>query len=232
MDERLHQLLSSNEERSMKNKFETLNEAPNYSIVEAAHYLRLRQQEIRRWIDSEVVCASGKGLSFFNLLELHTLKGLRKGTGLPMQRIRRALMEFNAMEKSAHPLLDPRLETDGLHLFLHDGDAYFNLNRAGQMGLSEILRTYLKRIDRFESGEMIFFPFIASEDADEPRTIQMAPQIAFGRPVLANTGIAVDIIAGRFRARDTVSDLAEEYGVPARLIEEAIRLEFPILNAA
>ena len=79
---------------------------------------------------------------------------------------------------------------------------------------------------------MIFFPFIASEDADEPRTIQMAPQISFGRPVLANTGIAVDVIAGRFRARDTVSDLAEEYGVPARLIEEAIRLEFPLLNAA
>jgi uncharacterized protein (DUF433 family) len=149
-----------------------------------------------------------------------------------MQRIRRALLEFNAMETSEHPLLDPRLETDGLHLFLHDGDAYFNLNRAGQMGLAEILSTYLKRIDRFDSGEMIFFPFIASEDADEPRNIQMTPQIAFGRPVLANTGIAVDIVAGRFRARDTVSDLAEEYGVPAKLIEEAIRLEFPLLNAA
>lgn len=214
------------------NKFQALNDAPNYSIPETAHYLRLKQQEIRRWIDIDVVRASGKGLSFFNLLELHTLKGLRKGTSLPMQRIRRALMEFSAMENSAHPLLDPRLETDGLHLFLHDGDAYFNLNRAGQMGLPEILRTYLRRIDRFESGEMIFFPFIASEDADEPRTIQIAPQIAFGRPVLANTGIAVDIIAGRFRARDTVSDLAEEYGVPAKLIEEAIRLEFPLLNAA
>jgi len=214
------------------NKFKTLNEAPNYSVAEAAHYLRLKQHDIRRWMDQEVIRTSRKGLSFFNLLELHTLKGLRKGTGLPMQRIRRALLEFNEMESSEHPLLDPRLETDGLHLFLHDGDAYFNLNRAGQMGLAEILSTYLKRIDRFDSGEVVFFPFIASEDADEPRTIQMAPQIAFGRPVLANTGIAVDVIAGRFRARDTVSDLAEEYGVPARLIEEAIRLEFPLLNAA
>jgi uncharacterized protein (DUF433 family) len=214
------------------NKFQALNEAPNYSIPETAHYLRLKQQEIRRWIDIDVVRTSGKGLSFLNLLELHTLKGLRKGTGLPMQRIRMALAEFSAMENSTHPLLDPRLETDGLHLFLHDGDAYFNLNRAGQMGLPQILSTYLKRIDRFESGEMIFFPFIASEDVDEPRTVQIAPQIAFGRPVLANTGIAVDIIAGRFRARDTVSDLAAEYGVPASLIEEAIRLEFPLLNAA
>jgi uncharacterized protein (DUF433 family) len=214
------------------NKFEALNEAPNYSFAEAAHYLRLKQGDIRRWVGNDVVRASGKGLSFFNLLELHTLKGLRRGTGLPMQRIRRALIEFSAMENSAHPLLDPRLETDGLHLFLHDGDAYFNLNQSGQMGLPQILSTYLKRIDRFESGEMIFFPFIASEDADEPRTIQMAPQIAFGRPVIANTGITVEVIAGRFRARDTVSDLAEEYGVPSRLIEEAIRLEFPLLNAA
>ena len=213
-------------------KFETLNEAPNYGVSEAAHYLRLKPQEVRRWVDNEVVRASGTSLSFLNVLELHTLKALRKGTGLSMQRIRRALMEFREMENSSHPLLDPRLETDGLHLFLHEGDSYFNLNRAGQMGLSQILSTYLKRIDRFESGEMIFFPFIASEEADEPRTIQMAPQVAFGRPVLANTGITVDVIAGRFRARDTVSDLAEEYGVSSRMIEEAIRLELPLSHAA
>jgi uncharacterized protein (DUF433 family) len=206
--------------------------APNYSFFEAAHYLRLKPQEIRRWVHEGVIRASHVGLSFQNILELHILKGLRKETGLPMQRIRSALQEYSQTENMPHPLLDRRLETDGLHLFLHDGEDYLNLNRARQMGLPQILATYLKRIDRLENGEMVYFPFISSEDADEPRTIQMTPSIAFGRPVLAKTGIAADVIVGRFRARDTISDLAEEYGVSPAMIEDCVRWELPQLNAA
>jgi uncharacterized protein (DUF433 family)/DNA-binding transcriptional MerR regulator len=210
----------------------SLMEVPNYSLIEAAHYLRLKPHDIRRWINDEIIRASSKGLSFQNILELHILKGLRKETGLPMQRIRKALQEYGQTENTRHPLLDRRLETDGLHLFLHDGDEYFNLNRSRQMGFPQILSAYLTRIDRLENGEFVYFPFITSEDADEPRTIQMTPSVAFGRPVLAKTGIATDVIVGRFRARDTISDLAEEYGVSPAMIEDCVRWELPQLNAA
>lgn len=212
--------------------FDKLNETPNYSVIEAAMYLRLKPGDVRRWIDEKIIPASHGGISFHNLLELHILKGLRKESALPLQRIRKALEAYSRTENSAHPLLDPRLETDGIHLFLHDGDEYFNLNRYRQMGLPQILRAYLKRIDRLANGEIKFYPFVVGEDAAEPRTIQMAPNVAFGRPVLAGTGIATDVIAGRFRARDSIVDLAEEYEVPASLIEDAIRWELPHLNAA
>jgi len=149
-----------------------------------------------------------------------------------MQRIRVALEEYNETEKSEHPLLDDRLETDGIHLFLHDGDEYMNLNRPKQRGFPQILSTYLRRIDRLAGGRIDFYPFIVGRDIDEPRTIKISPSIAFGRPVLAGTGIATDVIAGRFRARDSISDLAEEYGVSASIVEDAIRWELPYLNAA
>jgi uncharacterized protein (DUF433 family) len=205
---------------------------PNYSSVEAALYLRLKLQDVRRWVVEGVVRSPSGGISFLNILELHILKGLRREFGLPLQRIRRALEEYNLTEYSDHPFLDPRLETDGIHLFLHDGDEYLNLNRPRQKGIPEILSTYLQRIDRLPNGEFQFFPFIVGEDAQEPRTIQMSPNIAFGRPVIANTGIATDVIAGRFRARDSIADLAEEYAVPPAMIEDAVRWELPQLNAA
>jgi uncharacterized protein (DUF433 family) len=205
---------------------------PNYSSVEAALYLRLKPQEVRRWTDEGVVRAPTGGISFVNILELHILKGLRREYGLSFQGIRRALEEYNRTEQSEHPLLDPRLETDGAHLFLHSGDEYLNLNRSRQQGIPQILSTYLRRIDRLKECEIRFFPFIVREELDEPRTIVMSPSIAFGRPVLANTGIATEVIAGRFRARDSVSDLAEEYGVPPSMIEDAVRWELPHLNAA
>jgi uncharacterized protein (DUF433 family)/DNA-binding transcriptional MerR regulator len=204
----------------------------NYSPVEAALYLRLKPEDVRRWVNDEVICSPRGGVSYLNLLELHILKCLRKEFGLPMQRIRRALEEYNETEKYEHPLLDKRLETDGIHLFLHEGDEYMNLNRPKQRGFPQILSTYLRRIDRLADGRVNFYPFIVGQDVDEPRTIQISPDIAFGRPVLAGTGIATDVIAGRFRARDSISDLAEEYGVSASIVEDAIRWELPYLNAA
>jgi len=209
-----------------------LYEVPNYSAVEAALYLRLPLDDVRRWVSEGVVRSPSGGISFLNLLEIHILKGLRREFGLPLQRIRRARDEYNETEYSEHPFLDPRLETDGIHLFLHDGDEYLNLNRPRQRGFPQILSTYLRRIDRLANGEFQFFPFIVGEDAQEPRTIQMSPNIAFGRPVLARTGIATEVIAGRFRARDSIADLSEEYGVPAAMVEDAVRWELPHLNAA
>ena len=216
----------------MMPNFSRSYEVPNYSSVEAALYLRLKPQDVRRWVNEEVVRSPSGGISFLNLLELHILKGLRKEFGLPLQRIRVALEEYSQTEYSDHPFLDPRLETDGIHLFLHNGDEYLNLNRPRQRGLPQILSTYLQRIDRPSNGKLRFFPFIVNEDAAEPRSIQMSPEVAFGRPVLAKTGIATDVIAGRFRARDSIADLAEEYGVPLSMIEDAVRWELPHLNAA
>ncbi len=212
--------------------YSKLNEIPNYSPVEAALYLRLKLHDVRNWISEGVIRSPQAGISYLNLLELHILKGLRKEVGLPLQRIRQAIDEYQETEKMTHPLLDPRLETDGIHLFLHDGDEYLNLNRPKQMGIPEILSTYLRRIDRLENGVFRFYPFIVREDAHEPRTIQISPDIAFGRPVLAQTGIATEVIAGRFRARDSITDLADEYGVPVSMIEDAVRWELPYLNAA
>jgi uncharacterized protein (DUF433 family) len=205
---------------------------PNYSSVEAALCLRLQLQDVRRWVGEGVISAPRGGISFLNILELHILKGLRKEFRLSFQRIRSALEEYSQTEPSDHPFLDPRLETDGIHLFLHEGDEYLNLNRPRQRGIPQILSTYLRRIDRLENHEFRFFPFVVGEDPQEPRTIQMSPNVAFGRPVLANTGIATEVIAGRFRARDSVSELAEEYGVPISMIEDAVRWELPQLNAA
>lgn len=212
--------------------FPKSHEVANYSSVEAAQYLRLKLEDVRRWVGEGIVRSPGPGISFLNLLELHILKGLRREFRLPLQRIRRALEEYSETEYYEHPFLDPRLETDGIHLFLHDGDEYLNLNRPGQRGIPQILSTYLQRIYRLANGEFQFFPFIVGEDAQEPRTIQMSPNIAFGRPVLAQTGIATDVIAGRFRARDSIADLAEEYGVSPALIEDAVRWELPQLNVA
>jgi uncharacterized protein (DUF433 family) len=60
---------------------------------------------------------------------------------------------------------------------------------------------------------------------NEPRLIQINPAVGFGKPVIAGTGISTAVVASRFNARESIDDLASEYGLKPRQIEEAIRWE-------
>jgi uncharacterized protein (DUF433 family) len=51
------------------------------------------------------------------------------------------------------------------------------------------------------------------------------PQVAFGKPVLVNTGIPTATVAERYKAGESVDDLAEDYDLKRAQIEEAIRCE-------
>jgi uncharacterized protein (DUF433 family) len=150
---------------------------------------------------------------------------------VPLQRIRRALNFLKNSLPTPHPLLDRDFSTNGLDLFFeHDGDL-INASRSGQRAIRQVVHLYLSRID-WQNSHLSFFPFVQYETESEPKLIEMRPTIAFGRPVLAGTGIAAEVVAGRFRSRESTDALAEEYGVPAAVIEEAVRWEMPRLDAA
>ena len=51
------------------------------------------------------------------------------------------------------------------------------------------------------------------------------PRIAFGRLTIAGTGIVTDILKERYKAGDSIEDLAEDYDCDRLSIEEAIRCE-------
>ena len=68
-------------------------------------------------------------------------------------------------------------------------------------------------------------PSRANANLEEPRTIVIDPYVSFGRPVLAGTGIATSVIAQRYKAGESIAELAEDYGRSSPEIEEAIRCE-------
>lgn len=212
--------------------FNEIEETPTYAIQEAANYLRLPDGKLRRWASALRESAAPQGaLSFVDLLELHTLKAMRLRHDVPLQRIRKALHFLRQRLPSPHPLLDRDFVTNGLDLFFdHEGEL-INASAGGQVAIRAVVERYLSRI-RWSKNGSEFYPFISSDNANEPESILIQPTIAFGRPVLAGTGISAEIVAGRFRARESLSDLAEEYGLPVSKVEDAIRWELPSLNAA
>jgi uncharacterized protein (DUF433 family) len=101
-----------------------------------------------------------------------------------------------------------------------------NITREGQLVIKELTETYLQRVERDRVGIPIrLYPFTRERKPEEPRSIVIDPYISFGRPVLAGTGIATNIIAQRYKAGESIGELAEDYGRSRSDIEEAIRCE-------
>lgn len=57
-----------------------------------------------------------------------------------------------------------------------------------------------------------------------PIQFQMNPQVKFGRPCISGTGITVETICGRYRAGESIADIAADYGRSTDEVKGAIYL--------
>jgi uncharacterized protein (DUF433 family) len=168
--------------------------------------------------------------SFFNLVEAHVLAALRREYKLPLQTIRRGIAYVNRTIEGPHPLATKRFATDRRDLFLLDqsGTNLVTVTRGGQTAFHEVLAPYLRRIDHDSSGLAArFYPFTRSTGPSQPKVLVMDPRIRFGQPVLRGTGVPVSVVVDRYKAGDSIADLAEDFSCSRDLIEEAIRCAVP-----
>lgn len=176
--------------------------------------------------------AAGGGhlLSFVNLVEAHVLSAIRREHEIPFEKVRRAVAYLQREMRSNHPLAEQRIETDGVDLFVRRLGSLVNASREGQLAMRELLEAHLKRIERDPSGNAVrLFVFTRNWNGDksfqQPKVVCIDPTISFGRPVLSGTGIPTAVIANRYKAGESMDQLAADYGRERSEIEDAIRCE-------
>lgn len=207
-------------------------ELPLYGLSEAALYLRIPIKTLEYWAFGRkpklpVIRAASKeprALSFMNLLECHMLASMRSMYDLRLPKIRRAVANLNRTSGFKHPLIEEPLFTNRVDVLIKQIDKLVNLSRDGQLVIPEIVEAHLERVE-YDKGVLRFYPFVRERSAAEPKYIVINPSLGFGKPVIAGTGISTAVIASRFNARESVPDLAKEYGLEEKQIEEAIRWE-------
>ena len=226
-------------------------DVPAYMLHEASRYTGVPSNTLSTWVSGRsyttesgirhstaliIRPANSEGLlSFTNLIEAHVLNAIRRKYTVAMPRVRKALDFLARKFDSKHPLAEHDFETDGVDLFVEKFGELINVSQGGQLAMIEILRAYLKRIERDEQGlARQLFPFtrIASNGhLDEPKIVAINPRIAFGKPVISGTGIPTSIIAERYKTGESISEIADDYGRKQIEIEEAIRCEFELRAA-
>ncbi len=217
---------------------------PTYTIAEAAHYLRIPFPTLRSWVVGRPYPVKGgrryfqpvivlpdknsRLLSFVNLVEAHVLDAIRRKYEVPLRKVRAAVSFLQRHFNSRHPLAERVIETDGRDLFVQRLGQLINVTQEGQLAMRELIDAHLQRIQWDPSGFALrLYPFTRKRELHEPKVVVIDPYVSFGRPVLAGTGIPTAVIADRYKAGESIDQLADDYGRARQDIEDAIRCELP-----
>lgn len=167
-----------------------------------------------------------------NLVEIHVLDTIRREHRIPLDKVRTALQYLKKHFPSKHPLAEGQFETNGVDLFVKKYGQLINISQAGQLAMQALLQAHLKRIDQDASSlPLRLYPFTRKREPNEPTAVVIDPYVSFGRPVLNGTGIATSVVAERYKADESMDELAKDYGRDRLEIEETIRCKL-FLEAA
>jgi len=215
---------------------------PAYNLTEASRYLLVPRPTVSSWVVGRYYSTAAgrrffkpiidlpdravRSLSFVNLVEAHVLDAIRRVHQIPLAKVRTALNYVKDKFSSEHPLAEQRFETDGLDLFVQKYGQLVNVSQEGQLAIRKLLQAHLRRVEHDAKGVAVrLYPFTRKRDPQEPKAVVIDPHVSFGRPVLVGSGIPTAIIAQRYKAGESIEELAEDYGRRRSEIEEAIRCE-------
>ena len=120
-------------------------------------------------------------------------------------------------------------EEGGENNILH-GDADDNVPVSEARTMRKVLEAHLERVE-WKTSELPIrlYPFISAFSAgpvgEDDKPIAIDPRIAFGRPVVARKSISTQAITERIDAGESVEDVARDYDLEAKEVEEAVVYE-------
>lgn len=219
--------------------------APLYYKAEAAHIIDVPAQTFRDWAlgyarkrldGSQVVSApivttldpvrpQGVSVPFVGLAEAYIVAAFTRA-GVPMRRIRPAVLWLQEHIGLPQALASQRLQTDGAEVLWDFGKSSGDpadqdmvdglvVVRSGQQVFRPIVRDYLTRVT-YEDGwtRKILLPQYGNVN------IVVDPWLNGGQPTVEGRGIRVTDIVNRLNAREPARDVAGDYGLTVREVEQ------------
>jgi uncharacterized protein (DUF433 family) len=218
---------------------------PLYTVPEAARYLGVPPTTFATWVKGYrrkpkgrqvvgkpiVTALPGDGrrastVPFIGLSEGLTLAAFRRAK-VPLQRIRPALEVLKHEIGLEHALASKKLYTDGVEILYDYAEKTGDHNvrelvvvRDNQRVFTEVVEDYLQRVDFGSDGYAALIRLPQYRTAD----VVADPRRGFGQPIFSRGGARLEDVLGSFRARQSLADLEQEYGLPRADLEDAVRV--------
>ncbi len=218
---------------------------PAYSFAEAARLVGTSAPTISRWYRGyevpghrmkPVLPAERTGpLSYLELVEVAFVADFRRA-GVTLERLRQAHEYCRLMFKSEHPFAQHSFKTDGVHVLAqfmeHQGGrstrAKFLIaaDQGGQLVWSPAMQ---QRLDQFDYEQNIALRW---HPRGRSNIILIDPRIAFGAPIIGETGVATWVVKGRYEAGESLQEIEDDFDVPQPQLEAALKFEGVALRPA
>ena len=174
-----------------------------------------------------------RAIPFVGLVEATVVQAFRR-TGLPMQRIRKALEVLASEGELEHALASKQLFSDGATVLYdyarRNQDQQLRLLtvvQTGQRVFHEVIGDYLERITfGDEWATELILP------VTERRLLRVLPGVAGGDALFMEGGAPLSAVKSRVASREPIESIAADYGTPAEDIREAVRAIWPTKAAA
>lgn len=221
---------------------------PLYTTAEAARFLGVPTSTFATWAkgyvrrppgrpavigEPIVTCRSAKQgyptVPFVGLAEAMIIAAFRSA-GVSLQHIRRAVDVIQREIGLDHALASERLYTDGAVILFDYAESERDRELGGltevitrQRVFAPVIEEYLKRIEYGRDG---WAARLVSPTTDHP-VVVIDPERSFGQPIFIHGGVRVEDVLDRWRAGESLSDVAEDFGVPPKDVEDILRVALP-----
>ncbi len=248
VDAYIEDTLDERRSRVNNQRFET----PLYTVTQAARLVGMSPSTLATWAKGYERQRPGKAdvsqgpvitaieadagmpsIPFIGLVESTVVEAFRR-SGLPMQRIRKALEVLAAQGELEHALASKQLYTDGAEI-LYDyagrsGDKQMRLLTvvsSKQIVFHDVIEAYLERIS---FGDTWATELIVP--VTEHPILRIRPNVAGGDPLFMEGGAPLSAVHDRFAAGESIRSIARDYAVPEAQIDEALHAVWPRQAAA
>ena len=169
-----------------------------------------------------------RSIPFVGLVEATVVQAFRR-TGLPMQRIRKALEVLASQGELEHALASRQLYSDGANVLYdyarrHDDRQLrlLTLVQTGQRVFHEVIDEYLTRItfgDQWAT-ELIL-------PVTERRLLRVLPDVAGGDALFMDGGAPLSAVQSRAAAGESIESIASDFETPLEDMKEALCAIWP-----
>jgi uncharacterized protein (DUF433 family) len=222
---------------------------PLYSISDAARHIDVPRSTFDTWARGyyrrpegrspvigapviTLVVPDGRGPSvpFIGLAEGFVLAAFRQA-GVPLQRIRPALLRLQERLGIDHVLASKSLYTDGAEVLYDYAESHGDtpearsarqlvVARNDQLVFREVVDSYLRRIEFAQDAyaRAIHLPQYRTAD------VVVDAERSFGIPIFARGAARVEVVLSRFKAGESIETLSEDFGVPVAELIDVLRV--------
>lgn len=204
---------------------------PSYRVVDAARYAGVSTQTILNWQNSnrfekQAIATRDKGqsLNYLQLVELAFVAALRLA-GVRLPAIKDARQYMAKQLKSEYPFAEHRFKSDGKDILMQlsefelgqSKDKLVKVNKGGQLTWATIIDT---KFTEFEyQDDLAVMWHVGGKESP----VLIDPRVSFGAPMVK--GVATWAIKGRFDAGEPLQDIAEDFSLEAKDVNDALKFE-------